>query len=170
LGGWEREALLPFIERGRREEGSPWGREERPGSSMGRRRPSLANDGVGFLLIMGRNGRGSNGRVHAPLTTSNRRVINGRADSSLHRAGVVAAGSVRSRPLRRASGLGGTLGQRLERALHRAAGQRRGRLGLGARSRPACAGKQRCGARQAGAVQGAWVQGRARSALAAVRA
>jgi hypothetical protein len=129
-----------------------------------------ATDGVGFLLIMGRNGRGSNGRVHAPLTTSNRRVINGRADLSLHRAGVVAAGSVRSRPLRRASGLGGTLGQRLERALHRAAGQRRGRLGLGARSRPACTGKQRCGARQAGAVQGAWVQGRARSALAAVRA
>jgi hypothetical protein len=54
-----------------------------------------ATDGVGFLLIMGRNGRGSNGRVHAPLTTSNRRVINGRADLSLHRAGVVTAGSVR---------------------------------------------------------------------------
>jgi hypothetical protein len=73
---------------------------------MGRRRPSLANDGVGFLLIMGRNRRGSNGRVHAPLTTSNRRVINGRADLGLHRAGVIAAGLVRSRPLRRASGLG----------------------------------------------------------------
>jgi hypothetical protein len=54
-----------------------------------------ATDGVGFLLIMGRNGRGSNGRVHAPLTTSNRRVINGRADLSLHRAGVITAGSVR---------------------------------------------------------------------------
>jgi hypothetical protein len=66
---------------------------------MGRRRPSLANDGVGFLLIMGRNGRGSNGRVHAPLTTSNQRTCGlglasrGRRSGWLGAVAFVASGS-----------------------------------------------------------------------------
>jgi hypothetical protein len=70
---------------------------------MGRRRPSLANDGVGFLLIMGKNGRGSNGRVHAPLTTSNQRTArDGWARAAVHGA---ASGRPRLGRVRTQSGL-----------------------------------------------------------------
>jgi hypothetical protein len=86
------------------------GRGERtPGRSWGRRRPSLANDGVGFLLIMERNGRGSNRRVHCPFTTSNQRTTNdGWARAAVHGAtsGRPRLGRVRTRPGSALRGMG----------------------------------------------------------------